>query len=829
MAGRTTDVSTSSFKPLSLNEIMMVPLAKQKMEDELLAGTAKFGELSASTLGVDEAEANEMVSGFKERASQLSTDVLERGVSREQFNKLRGLRSEVTREFGKDGFLGRAIANKQAASQYAEDMLKKDNRQGNSRADAQKWAAYNVGKFKGTRGQNGEFNSFSGSEMAEWVDEDKQIKDVIAGVAEKVDPVTMRAINYGGLPEFTKLYQNGTIKSKDYNTIMGALKTNALTSPKLLAHLQQQAFFTGEKNPLDMGHFVTEEIPVKDALGNRVIDKATGKYKTKPTRRFQAGKSRYGMKMAGAGATGAYSNPNLTIMKIKDDIAIKLAKDGLDMGKAVKLSSLVNGELNDVTRPDLEDLQEIQQLAKVATKEMHSEFQGYEQELLSNSKEFSVLEGEWNKLTPEQKQDPANMKDYTMKKEAILRADTHWSSLEKQYNDSAVKHKNAENQVNYLYDQARESMTTEQKENFAIYQELSDNVPGFGIGDEKSDIAALEKWFVTSGNEDYLDKVKAEEIAQMPYNEIDDDNKQAMLMSKYLSLNGLDVNNNAKADRSLLTLLGSDERAYDKNITKRAMQGKIAMDRKVDNILAAQPKGQSFNMLTANDIGAAKAPAIARLNKLLKTDWNEGVARQSATMAFNGGLVTDDIIHSLFDKASKKGYTYTPSITDGSGWDSHGNKFINVAVKNNDTGEVSSIQVINNNNRDAELIVADQLEKSGSLAQQKTAKHIKASWAHMRDVKASGMMNQPTGIIAVPIEKINSDGSTTRQNITWTKHGEAGVNNGGYFTAEIGGVPLNGGQAIYGENDMAIKIYDYVQNKLKASSKKKLVKAANKK
>ena len=91
------------------------------------------------------------------------------------------------------------------------------------------------------------------------------------------------------------------------------------------------------------------------------------------------------------------------------------------------------------------------------------------------------------------------------------------------------------------------------------------------------------------------------------------------------------------------------------------------------------------------------------------------------------------------------------------------------------------------------------------------------------------MQNQPTGVIAVPIEKMNSDGTTTRQNITWEKHGDPGVKNGGYFTAKIGEDLLNNGQAIYGENDMAIKIYDYVQNMMKTSNKSKLDKSANKK
>ena len=83
MAGRTMDVSTSSFKPLNLQEIMMVPLAKQKMENELMAGSDKIGGLQADTLSSDSDKANKILGSFKDQASALSQDVIDRGVSRE--------------------------------------------------------------------------------------------------------------------------------------------------------------------------------------------------------------------------------------------------------------------------------------------------------------------------------------------------------------------------------------------------------------------------------------------------------------------------------------------------------------------------------------------------------------------------------------------------------------------------------------------------------------------------------------------------------------------------------------------------------------------------
>ena len=125
MAGRTADISVSSFKPLSLNEIMMVPLAKQKMEDEFIVSNSEVDGLSADVLGGDKERASGIVDGFKNRASAMSDDVMNHGVSRSDFNKLRAMKKKLQSEFGIDGFTGNAIANKKGASKFMHEMSTK--------------------------------------------------------------------------------------------------------------------------------------------------------------------------------------------------------------------------------------------------------------------------------------------------------------------------------------------------------------------------------------------------------------------------------------------------------------------------------------------------------------------------------------------------------------------------------------------------------------------------------------------------------------------------------------------------------------------------------
>ena len=356
MAGITHKVSTSSFKPLSLEEIMMVPLAKRKMEDDFLANTDKINELEASTLSPDSEEAQAILGGMKERAGALSDDILKRGFSRGQMNKLRGLRSEVTKEYGSEGFLGNAMANKKAFAAYSQNLLKnKDNRGGYSAAEAQQWAGSQLQGFK-TKNDDGSFNSFSGSQMAEKVDEDKFMKDVVASVAEKVTPVTASLLKNSPLP-FQYIMQSGKINSKDYKTIMRAMLSSAQTSPDLINHLRQQAFFTKEENPFDLGKFDYKTVPVKDSAGNPVLD-SKGNVKTKTVENFTPGKSRFGRKMAGYADAASYANPDISEKILKDDVAIRMHQKGMEESDAAQTIAFVQGEYNSLTVDNFDTMQE---------------------------------------------------------------------------------------------------------------------------------------------------------------------------------------------------------------------------------------------------------------------------------------------------------------------------------------------------------------------------------------------------------------------------------------------------------------------------------------
>lgn len=115
MAGINPDISTSSFKPLSLNEIMMVPLAKQQQEDTAQLALDEFAALESQALDKDKAYVSGQIGAFKKEAGKLSDQLLESGVDRNLVNKVRGLRNRKTNELSLEGRTGQAAA---AYNQY---------------------------------------------------------------------------------------------------------------------------------------------------------------------------------------------------------------------------------------------------------------------------------------------------------------------------------------------------------------------------------------------------------------------------------------------------------------------------------------------------------------------------------------------------------------------------------------------------------------------------------------------------------------------------------------------------------------------------------------
>lgn len=110
MANRFTNISTSSFKPLSLDEIMAVPLAKQAQHDEASLALDEFSKMESSSLDADKEYVQGQIGAFQGESSAISDSLLEGGVNRSLVNKIKGLRNRKNMEFSLQGKTGQASA-----------------------------------------------------------------------------------------------------------------------------------------------------------------------------------------------------------------------------------------------------------------------------------------------------------------------------------------------------------------------------------------------------------------------------------------------------------------------------------------------------------------------------------------------------------------------------------------------------------------------------------------------------------------------------------------------------------------------------------------------
>jgi len=220
-----------------------------------------------------------------------------------------------------------------------------------------------------------------------------------------------------------------------------------------------------------------------------------------------------------------------------------------------------------------------------------------------------------------------------------------------------------------------------------------------------------------------------------------------------------------------------------------------------EQYVGADPQAEHFTMMNAQNTGKYST-FFGAMNDQLSQDFNP----QAATLAYGKGRFADIDLESELGKIEDgKNYEYKVSLTDG--WDNEGQKFNNVMITNPSTGKVMSVQVIDNLSDDFYLNGAQQLA-NGSYKQQQMSKQLMANMNYMPAIKQSNLAFANRGQIGgIPFR----DSKGNALPVEWVKHQDA---TGTYYTASIGGVPINNGQSIKGEKEMALAIDAFVKSKM---------------
>jgi hypothetical protein len=154
MANRFSQVSTSSFKPLSLDEIMAVPLAKQSQHDNAQLALDEFYSLESNSLDADSDYVNSQIDSYRRESDSLGEQLTSTGVDRNLLNKVKSLRNRKNEEFSIQGKTGQASAAynqfkaNEAAIMKRQDLTAAQKQAGLARAKTNYSGVLDGGKYE---------------------------------------------------------------------------------------------------------------------------------------------------------------------------------------------------------------------------------------------------------------------------------------------------------------------------------------------------------------------------------------------------------------------------------------------------------------------------------------------------------------------------------------------------------------------------------------------------------------------------------------------------------------------------------------------------------
>ena len=694
MAGRTANISTSSFKPLSLQEIMMVPLAKQKMEDEFLTESDKYNQLAANVLDADRNRAQQAVDYYKSQASDMADTVIEKGVSRAEINKLRRLRGEMTKEFGQDGFTGNAIANKKAASLYMKNMSENKGGMagGWSPREAQLYASKRIGEYKGAMNDDGSFSSFSPRAIAKYQDEDKFLKEAAEMVKGKVEQKTYDLISVGGLPAFYDAFQSREISGADYNTVMSTMRNQVLSSPEMIEHLKQRGEFNNEEDPLDLGKLESKDVVQKDG-------------ETKKVYNFVPGKSRFGQKMVNMGRAFSGKTQKLDVKFIKNDIRRKMLEDQYNEDSLVKMYKIQTGEYLDLTPNDIPEIRTINQDFDLKITEYESEMNRYKNTIM-----------EQQGLTSD---------------EAIK--DPKYQSMLANYSEAKVGLENSNSYIKELEDNANSSLSDEDQSAIALESLIRKN--NEDVVETAVKEFGLSKVELLKGYNKY--KGLSEE-------EIPDDESTTNILTHVAS---------RKLAKKYGINLGSGSSF---NIKKQIKSAADNRDKIIGENLSAEKKGIAYskvNMPKSGKYSSSKYRTYTDLSEEFLNSKSVSVLGGSVPMTIKDYMETSDFTDEMEGVDASKGFEFKKSFTID-GYTKDGQSFDEVIIRSKADPTKQAVIQVPSEDPGVKKELYESLVNSGDYNQRLEGKKGLANQIFMSSIKKSNLRNQESGSIFVDIPGI---------------------------------------------------------------------------
>lgn len=281
---RYTRLTPARYTPRSMQEMMMLPMMRRQQHDQSIASAVELGKIDTQTSTADK-EVIDRVKGEYEGSINEYVESLNRdGFNNESTQGIINL-SKKKKELA-EKYLNPSAANLAAMQAYKKEIMASKDW---SPQDVQKFAAQNLGSFKGTFNEDGSTNTFQGAMLPTYVEAGKRIDDAIANIGEDTKQSLMQQYgthNFNDLMQSTKI--SGKSKEKILQTVAIELQgdTRFLNSYKAETSINGLQEFDGN-GQLKIGKFSDDGTFIPESrLGVMLYGKAVGASSNNQTHSF---------------------------------------------------------------------------------------------------------------------------------------------------------------------------------------------------------------------------------------------------------------------------------------------------------------------------------------------------------------------------------------------------------------------------------------------------------------------------------------------------------------------------------------------------------------
>lgn len=231
---RYTNLTPATFNPLSVEEIMMVPLSRQKMHDEAVMAAEEMGVFDVNRLHVDDQVVQQGIDDFQKQLTGIQDKMFNQGVDRSLTRDLIGLKRKREQFLSNDGIGGRAQNAFNAYRENVKNILANKNMTAQDQQEAIMYAR-RVYEDAGGVANNAVYNPYQGFDSV-----DLNAKMIEYG--KNLEPIITKTSGWYKDPNDPTMWRNGERKTTKlpYEVIQNALAMAATGDNTIMEYLREK-------------------------------------------------------------------------------------------------------------------------------------------------------------------------------------------------------------------------------------------------------------------------------------------------------------------------------------------------------------------------------------------------------------------------------------------------------------------------------------------------------------------------------------------------------------------------------------------------------------